>query len=85
MDSVGVCTRPTVATEPPRRPYIRVVSARVPLMPISQSDSERHCAASCKASMDAAARGCSNASRIASFVIDDHHSRWKGFLHPARR
>ena len=44
--SVGVCTRPTVVRWNPPDFELNAVIARVPLMPTSQSDSDRHTAAS---------------------------------------
>src|SRR5574343_621384 len=39
--SVGVCTRPTVVKKKPPSRELKAVMARVPLMPTSQSASER--------------------------------------------
>src|ERR671912_413830 len=44
-DSVGVCTRPTVVRKKPPSRELNAVMARVPLMPTSQSASERERAA----------------------------------------
>ena len=52
--------------------------ARVPLMPTSQSASERLRAASASGSICSSGRSCSNASRIAAGVIDCSHSRRTG-------
>ena len=41
IDSVGVCTRPTVVRKKPPSRELNAVIARVPLMPTSQSASER--------------------------------------------
>ena len=46
MASVGVCTRPTVVLKKPPDLELNAVMARVPLMPTSQSASERLMAAS---------------------------------------
>jgi hypothetical protein len=45
MASVGVCTRPTVVRKKPPSRELNAVMARVPLMPTSQSASERERAA----------------------------------------
>ena len=48
MASVGVCTRPTVVRKKPPSRELKAVIARVPLMPTSQSASERDRAASAR-------------------------------------
>ena len=63
--SVGVCTRPTVVRWKPPALELNAVIARVPLMPTSQSASERHFAASASGSMSLSARSGSKPSRIA--------------------
>jgi hypothetical protein len=49
---------------------LNAVIARVPLMPTSQSASDRLRAASASGSISSSVRSCSNASRIAAGVID---------------
>ena len=83
MARVGVCTRPTDATLPPREPNMRLVRARVPLMPMSQSLSERQRAASASGTIWAPSRRCWKASRIPVVVMDDIHRRLTGSLHLA--
>ena len=76
---VGVCTRPTVVRWKPPDFELNAVIARVPLMPTSQSDSERQTAASASGRIAASGRSAPNASRIAAVVIDCSHSRSTGF------
>ena len=57
---------------------LNAVIARVPLMPTSQSDSERHFAASASGRMAASERRLAKPSRIAAGVIDWSHRRWIG-------
>ncbi len=75
---MGVCTRPTVVSWKPPDFELNAVIARVPLMPTSQSASERQTAASASGSIGASLRSCSNPSRIAAGVIDCSHRRWIG-------
>ena len=56
--------------------------ARVPLMPTSQSLSERQTAAFASGIISSFVRNCSNAERIDSAVIDCSQSRRIGFLLP---
>ena len=74
---VGVCTRPSETGE--RGEPMRVVAARVAFMPISQSDSERERAASSSGRSSESSRRCSNASRMADFVIEENQARRTGF------
>ena len=62
--SVGVCTRPTVVSWKPPDFELNAVIARVPLMPTSQSDSERHTAASASGSI------CLVAAQLREAVAD---------------
>ncbi len=78
MASVGVCTRPTVVSWKPPDFELNAVIARVPLMPTSQSDSERHTAASASGSIVSSLRSCSKPSRIAAGVIDCSQRRLIG-------
>ena len=80
--SVGVCTRPTVVLWKPLALILllNAVIARVPLMPTSQSASERHFAASASGSSSRSARRPAKPSRIAPCVIDCSHRRWIGFF-----
>jgi hypothetical protein len=64
---------------------LNAVIARVPLMPTSQSDSDRHTAASASGCISPSVRSPSNPSRIEPCVIDCSHSRWIGFFAPAWR
>ncbi len=57
---------------------LNAVIARVPLMPTSQSDSERQTAASASGSIASSLRSCAKPSRIAAGVIDCSHSRLMG-------
>ena len=83
MASVGVCTRPTgVSWNPPLR-ELNAVSARVPLMPTSQSLSDRHTAALASGSSSEPGRRCAKPSRIDAGVIDWSQSRSIGFLQAA--
>ncbi|MNC89938.1 hypothetical protein D3C83_59570 [compost metagenome] len=59
---------------------LKAVIARVPLMPISQSASERHFAASASGSKSRSERRLSKPSRIEAGVIDCSHNRWIGFF-----
>mgnify|MGYP001292003686 CR=1 FL=1 len=70
MVSVGVCTRPTVVRKKPPSRELNAVIARVPLMPTSQSASERQRAASASGSICRSSRSWAKASRIAAGVID---------------
>ena len=76
---MGVCTRPTVVSWKPPARELNAVIARVPLMPTSQSASDRHTAASASGSMASSLRSAENPSRIAAGVIDCSHSRRIGF------
>ena len=78
MDSVGVCTRPTVVRKKPPSRELKAVMARVPLMPTSQSASERQRAASARGSICASLRSFSKPSRMACGVIDCSHRRSTG-------
>ena len=76
---MGVWTRPTVVSWKPPDLELNAVIARVPLMPTSQSDSERQTAASASGCICAPVRRRSKPSRIAAGVIDCSHSRRIGF------
>ena len=80
IDSVGVCTRPTVVRKKPPSRELNAVIARVPLMPTSQSASERQRAASASGSICWSLRSCSKPSRIACGVMLCSHSRRTGCL-----
>ena len=86
-DSVGVCTRPTVVRKNPPSRELKAVMARVPLMPTSQSASERQRAASASGCICALVRSAPKPSRMAWGVIDCSHRRDtglpKGFAPPA--
>jgi len=60
--SVGVCTRPTVVLKKPPDFELKAVIARVPLMPTSQSASERLNAASASGNMLPSSRNFSKPS-----------------------
>ena len=77
-DSVGVCTRPTVVRKKPPSRELNAVMARVPLMPTSQSASERERAASASPCICFSLRRLLKPSRIACGVIDCSHSRLTG-------
>ena len=77
-DSVGVCTRPTVVRKKPPSRELNAVMARVPLMPTSQSASERQRAASARPCICSFERSEEKPSRIACGVIDCSHSRCTG-------
>ncbi len=83
MLSVGVCTRPAVVRKKPPPLEFSAVSARVVLMPTSQSLSERDLAASSNDSISSSLRRWAKPSWIASLVIDCNHSLCTGFLHSA--
>src|SRR6266581_485480 len=53
---VGVCTRPTVVKWKPPVLELNAVMARVPLIPTSQSDSDRQTAASARGSIERSSR-----------------------------
>ncbi len=76
---MGVCTRPTVVSWKPPDLELNAVIARVPLIPTSQSDSERHTAASASGCICLPVRSAPKASRIAAGVIDCSHRRLIGF------
>ena len=76
--SVGVCTRPTVVRKKPPSRELKAVIARVPLMPTSQSASERERAASARPCICSLLRSAAKPSRIACGVIDCSHSRCTG-------
>ena len=76
--SVGVCTRPTVVRKKPPSRELKAVIARVPLMPTSQSASERDRAASARPCICLLLRSASKPSRIACGVIDCSQSRRTG-------
>ncbi len=78
MASVGVCTRPTVVKKKPPSRELKAVMARVPLIPTSQSASERLRAASAKPRMSSFERSFSNPSRIAAGVMLCSHRRCTG-------
>ena len=59
---------------------LNAVIARVPLIPTSQSDSERQTAASASGSICWSLRSAAKPSRIADDVIDCSHSRRIGFV-----
>ena len=80
MDSVGVCTRPTVVRKKPPSRELKAVMARVPLMPTSQSASERQRAASARGSIWASLLSLSKPSRMACGVMDCSHRRCTGLL-----
>ena len=75
---MGVCTRPTVVSWNPPDFELNAVIARVPLMPTSQSASERQTAASASGSIVSSLRSWPNPSRTAAGVIDCSHRRWIG-------
>ena len=77
---MGVCTRPTVVSWNPPDLELNAVIARVPLMPTSQSDSERHTAASASGRIASSLRNLANPSWIAPGVIDCSHRRLIGLL-----
>ncbi len=77
MASVGVWTRPS-ETAPSNEDRSRIVAARVAFMPTIQSASERDFAAASRDCMSSSSRRCASASRIASFVIEESHSRLIG-------
>ncbi len=78
MLSVGVCTRPTVVRKKPPSRELKAVIARVPLMPTSQSASERLRAASARPCICSSLRSCSKPSRMACGVMLCSHSRRTG-------
>ena len=78
MASVGVCTRPTVVRKKPPPRLLKAVIARVPLIPTSQSASERDFAAAAKDCISSSVRRCPRASRIDAAVIDCSHRRLIG-------
>ena len=80
MASVGVCTRPTVVLKKPPSLELNAVIARVPLMPTSQSASDRLYAASASGSMSSSSRNRSNPSRMAAGVMDCSQRRLMGCL-----
>ena len=82
MASVGVCTRPTVVRWKPPVFELKAVIARVPLMPTSQSDSERQTEASASGRICASVRRALKPSRIAPAVMDWSQSRWTGCFAP---
>ena len=75
IDSVGVCTRPTVVKKKPPSRELKAVIARVPLMPTSQSASLRLRAASASPSICLSLRRWSKPSRIACGVMLCSHRR----------
>ena len=81
MASVGVWTRPTLARFLPFEPYMRLVIARVPLMPTSQSDSLRQRAASCSDCISDWSFRLANVSRMDEGVMDETQSLCRGSLH----
>jgi len=76
--SVGVCTRPTVVRKKPPSRELNAVIARVPLMPTSQSASERLRAASASPCICSSERRLAKPSRIACGVIDCSQRRLTG-------
>ena len=81
MASVGVCTRPTVVRWKPPLLELNAVIARVPLMPTSQSASERHTAASASGSISLVLAQTARSLRGShAGVIDCSHSRLIGLL-----
>ena len=78
MASVGVCTRPTVVLKKPPDLELNAVIARVPLMPTSQSASDRLTAASASGSMSRRRAARAKPSRMAAGVMDCSQSRWMG-------
>src|SRR5450830_862553 len=76
--SVGVCTRPTVVRKKPPARELKAVMARVPLMPTSQSASERLRAALARPAIWLSLRSLSKPSRMAWGVIDCSHRRLTG-------
>ena len=75
---VGVCTRPTVVKKKPPSRELNAVMARVPLMPTSQSASERLRAASARPCICCSLRRLSKPSRMACGVMDCSHKRLTG-------
>ncbi len=82
MASVGVCTRPTVVRKKPPSRLLNAVIARVPLMPTSQSASDRQRAASASGCISSSVRRREKASRMDAGVIDCSHSRKIGWRAP---
>ena len=86
-DRVGVCTRPTVVRKKPPSRELNAVMARVPLMPTSQSASERQRAASASGCICALVRRLPKPSRMAWGVMLCSHRREtglpRGFAPPA--
>ena len=76
--SVGVCTRPTVVKKKPPSRELKAVMARVPLMPTSQSASERLRAASAKPCICWFERNLPKPSRMAWGVMLCSHRRCTG-------
>ena len=72
---VGVCTRPTVVKKKPPSRELNAVMARVPLIPTSQSASERQRAASARGSIWALLLRALKPSRMACGVMDCSHRR----------
>ncbi len=77
---MGVCTRPTVVSWKPPERELNAVIARVPLIPTSQSASERQTAASASGCISLSVRSRSKPSRIAAGVIDCSQSLRIGLL-----
>src|SRR3989344_878844 len=77
-DRVGVCTRPTVVRKNPPSRELNAVMARVPLMPTSQSASERLRAALASPAICCSVRRASKPSRMAWGVMDCSHRRLTG-------
>ena len=69
----------------PREPNIRLVIARVPLMPMSQSLSLRERAASESPAICSPSRSCSKASRMPSAVMVCIQARFTGSFDLVRR
>ncbi|MNV16610.1 hypothetical protein D3C71_1073790 [compost metagenome] len=77
-DRVGVCTRPTVVRKNPPSRELNAVMARVPLMPTSQSASDRLRAALARPAICCSVRSASKPSRMAWGVMDCSHRRLTG-------
>ena len=83
MVRVGVWTRPTVVFWKPPPRELNAVMARVPLIPTSQSASERQTAAFPNGDISSSPRRLSKPSRIALAVMDWSQRRLEGSLHLA--
>src|SRR5210317_639490 len=80
MERVGVCTRPQGVKRKPPLLDLKPVSARDPLMPISQSASERQMDAASRSFISESGLRFLNPSLIASFVMLCSQRRLSFFL-----